>query len=398
MLKLLKIKASGYRRITPDFEIDFTNKAKITSEDIGTSLSEIAENLYTFTTIAFAGKNSSGKSTALDLIMKSYNFLRTGRWPLSGNRMPSGKINLHLEFYLEGNIFFYDGELKNPNDSDTELLVGEETMYCKIGVEKLWKLPYRKSYGKLYGNYYSKGSDETDFLKNDSLEDTSAIVKLCKANVFCDGFGNNNLSDVSFPGHIVRRTFFDSLKRYDLSLTSSIVTLLDESIEYIKIEDNDFVKFKRFDSPEKTIHKLDLLTVLSDGTIRGVELFIRAINCLDNGGVFTVDEIENCFHKNLVNNIIFLFTDERINRKKAKLIFSTQYSQILDVFHRRDNIYVMQKKEGLVAVKNVYSDFEIRTELLKSAAFDNNTFATLLNYDQLILVRKRITDLLSAKE
>ena len=34
-----------------------------------------------------------------------------------------------------------------------------------------------------------------------------------------------------------------------------------------------------------------------------------------------VDEIENCFHKNLVNNILFLLTDKTINRKNAQLIF-----------------------------------------------------------------------------
>lgn len=396
MIKLLKIRISGYRKFKPDSEIDLTNKAKVISEDVGTSLFEISENLYTFTVIGFTGKNSSGKSSALDLIMKSYNFLRTGRWPFIPNRMPDGKINLHLEFFLNGDIYFYDGEFEKPIDDNLDLIPADENEYCRIGIEKLWKLPYRKTYGRLYGNYYSKGSDETDFLKNDSLDDTSAIVRLCKSSVFFDAFGNNNMADIRI-GHIVRNTFFDSLKRYDLNLTSSIVTLLDESIEYIKIEDNNLVRFKRFDSPEQIIHKHDLLSVLSDGTIRGVELFIRAINCLDNGGVFIVDEIEDCFHKNLVNNLILLFTDERINRKKAQLIFSTHYSQILDILHRRDSIFVMQKEEGYVAVKNVYSDFEIRTELSKSAAFDNNAFATLLNYDQLMLVRKKIVDLISDK-
>ena len=56
----------------------------------------------------------------------------------------------------------------------------------------------------------------------------------------------------------------------------------------------------------------------------------EAINAIKNGKVFIVDEIENCFQKNLVYNLLFLFNDEKINKYGAQIIFSTHYVEILD--------------------------------------------------------------------
>ena len=103
-----------------------------------------------------------------------------------------------------------------------------------------------------------------------------------------------------------------------------------------------------------------------------------------------VDEIENSFQKSLVNSLIFLFNDEKINSKGAKLVFSTHYIEILDYFIRRDGINILHKDNGLINVKNLYSDYDVRTELLKSKQFDNNVFNTSLNYNQLLKVRRNL--------
>ncbi|MGL4950031.1 MAG: AAA family ATPase, partial [Anaeroplasmataceae bacterium] len=153
-------------------------------------------------------------------------------------------------------------------------------------------------------------------------------------------------------------------------------------------EQVDLVKFKRFDTPEVELTDNELAISLSSGTLRGVELFIKAFKVLKNGGLLLIDEIESCFQKNVVSNLIFLFNDSDINLKNAQLMFSTHYVEILDILNRRDSIYIMKKVEGKVNVKNLYLDFKVRTENLKSKQFDNNVFGTLLNYDQLLKVRK----------
>ena len=72
-----------------------------------------------------------------------------------------------------------------------------------------------------------------------------------------------------------------------------------------------------------------------------------------------VDEIENHFHKTLVENMISLYKDKTVNRHKATLIFTTHYCELLDLFNRQDNIYIARadKKVNLV---NMYNNYKIR--------------------------------------
>ena len=166
--------------------------------------------------------------------------------------------------------------------------------------------------------------------------------------------------------------------------------MLDDSIEYIICDNSNYVKFKRFNEREIIISRFELMCILSSGTLRGVELYIRGINALKDGKPFIVDEIESCFQKNLVYNLLFLFNDSSINKKGAQLVFSTHYVEILDYLSRRDGIFITHKYNGKIDAKNLYSDFEVRTELLKSKQFDNNVFDTALNYKQLIEVRRNV--------
>ncbi len=166
--------------------------------------------------------------------------------------------------------------------------------------------------------------------------------------------------------------------------------MLDESIEYIKLKDNDTIKFKRFNEDEETMNKLELINILSSGTFRGVELYIRAVNALKSGKILIVDEIESSFQKNLVSNLLFLFNDSNININHATLIFSTHYTEILDYLKRRDSIFITHKENGRIDIKNLYADYNIRCELSKSKLFDNNVFNTSINYDELKNVRRNL--------
>ena len=69
-------------------------------------------------------------------------------------------------------------------------------------------------------------------------------------------------------------------------------------------------------------------------------------------------------------------------------MFSTHYVEILDIFDRRDNIFILHKVNNEINIENLYDNYEFRTEILKSKKFNNNTFNTLLNYDQLMKVKR----------
>ena len=384
MLKVLKIKVNGYKLLEENFEIDFTTRTRVFNDDISKEILPVDDGLNTFRSISFVGGNSSGKSTVLSLILKTFNFLQTGRWEYIPREFKKDKIHLEVVFSLNHSIYLYSVDFNKIDIAN----VSNANRYSTIENEKLISVKYLKSKGKKNLELLESEGVDSKFLIGESLEDTSAITKLTKNKIFVDDFNTNNITN--FGEVIVRNTFFISLNSCDKKLVSSIIQLLDDSIEYIIYNNTDNVVFKRIDEEETVIHSTELIALLSAGTFRGVELYIRAINALKNGKVFIVDEIENCFQKNLVYNLLFLFNDENINKRGAQIIFSTHYVEILDYLKRRDGIFITHKENGRINAKNLYSDYDVRTELLKSKQFDNNVFNTSLNYKQLLEVRRNL--------
>lgn len=390
MLNLLKIRVTGFKLLKDNFEIDLTTKARVYESDKAKEIQEVDKGLYLFRTNAFVGGNSSGKSTVLSLILKTLVFLQTGRWKYLQREFKKSKILLNIIFYLDGYIYDYQTSFSK---IDVNNLLSDNS-YAPINEISLKKLRYSKSKGIKCLDYILKNGEDLDYILKSSLDDTSAIKTITSNNVIVDDFSNNNISNLNET--ILRKTFFNSLNSCDKELVSSIIQLLDDSIEYIYYENSDYVRFKRANESEELMPTINLAAILSAGTFRGVELYIRCINALKNGATIIVDEIENCFQKNLVYNLLFLFNDEKINSKNAKLLFSTHYVEILDYLNRRDGIFITHKENGIIDIKNLYKDYSLRTELSKSKQFDNNVFNTAINYKQLLKVNRSLLNELQA--
>ena len=382
MLKLLNIRVNGYKLLEENFTFDFLTRTKVLESDLEKEIFKIDTLLYSFRTLAVVGGNSSGKSTVLSLILKTIDFLSSGRWGYVEHEFKEDKIGLSISFYLDGNIYFYSVNLlKNTSDE------GRNRLYALIDNESLFMKKYVKAKGKKNLENIDDVADVTSRYLQNSLKDTSAIINLVKENILVDAFTNNNV--IAFDQRLLSNCFYNILDNSNKELASSIIKLLDDSIEYIKSDSSDYVKFKRYNEDEQILKKIELISILSSGSFRGIELYLRAIKAIKLGKVFIVDEIENCFQKNVVFNLIFLFNDERINKNNAQLIFSTHYTEILDILNRQDSINITHKNNGRINIKNL-KEYDIRVELSKSKQFDNNTFNTSINYQQLMDVRRNI--------
>ena len=382
MLKLLNIRVNGYKLLEENFTFDFLTRTKVLESDLEKEIFKIDTLLYSFRTLAVVGGNSSGKSTVLSLILKTIDFLSSGRWSYVENEFKGDKIGLSICFYLDGNIYFYSVNLlKNTSDE------GRNRLYALIDNESLFMKKYVKAKGKKNLENIDDVADVTSRYLQNSLKDTSAIINLVKENIIVDAFTNNNV--IAFNEGLLSNSLYNILDNSNKELASSIIKLLDDSIEYIKSDSSDYVKFKRYNADEQILKKIELISILSSGTFRGIELYLRAIKAIKLGKVFIVDEIENCFQKNVVFNLIFLFNDERINKNNAQLIFSTHSTEILDILNRQDSINITHKNNGRINIKNL-KEYDIRVELSKSKQFDNNTFNTSINYQQLMEVRRNL--------
>lgn len=368
-MKLLYIKASGFKNLQDDCILDFTAKSKKTSEDKEYELQEIADGLFVYNTVAFIGKNASGKTTFLDLLDCSYSILSD--FSLENKNYDYDGIKLTLFFYQDGKIYRYCTDITSSQTLNNKATFANQTLSEKV---------YYKSKTKTIF------SDE-DFVPVQNIgilpEDTSIVFfvlgkKETRAVYFnSDGEGYNTY-----------KLMFNALKRYKLSdcVLSKILRLFDSTIQGLTMLDDHNYEL-RLSNDKKIVSDKELLHFLSSGTTKGLLLYVTIVASLKYGFDLIIDEIENHFHKTLVENIINLYKDKSINKLNATLYFSTHYCELLDLFNRQDNIWVCRMENKIVA-DNMYEKFDVRTELLKSRQFYNDTFKTAVNYEDLMDIKK----------
>lgn len=370
-MKLLFVKASNFKNLQEDCTLNFIAKSKKTSEDKEYELQEVADGLFVSNTVAFIGKNASGKTTALELLDCCYSIL--GDFSLQDKNYIYNGLHLEMVFYHEKKIYKYITDISSPST------LNNKATFTK---QKLFQKPYYKSKLK------TLLLDE-DFVPVEDIgilpEDISIVFfvlkkKMTRAVYFnCDGEGIDTY-----------RLMFNTLKQYDLSakLLAKVLHLFDGNIEDLKmLDEHNYVL--QVTGERKAISDNELLYFLSSGTTKGLLLYVTVIASLQHGFDILIDEIENHFHKTLVENIISLYKDRSVNRHNATLYFTTHYCELLDLFNRQDNIWVCRAEEH-ISIVNMYETFDIRSELSKSKQFYNDTFQTAVNYDDLMAIKKEL--------
>ena len=368
-MKLLKVTASHFKKCCDDFTIDFVAISKKTAEDKEYELLEIAPELYVYNTMAFVGKNASGKSTAVELLDCCYTIL--GEFRLSDKHYPYDGVRLSIWFFHENYLYLYETELVSGTTVGNQAVFRNEHIYRK----KYFKSNIKQIYDR-------EGYKEMHFA-GDLPEDTSYLFFVLKkkstAAVFFDSYSG---------GLDTYRLLFRSIKNYgiDTEELGKIIRVFDESlVELVQLDEHNYRLTTKTGS--MIMPDAQLLYYLSSGTTKGLLLYVMMAASLKNGFDLLVDEIENHFHKTLVENMLSLYKDKEINKKNASLVFTTHYSEILDLMGRQDSIWICRSDDG-VCLSNMYEDYQIRSGLLKSRQFSNNEFGTAVNYDFLMDLKK----------
>lgn len=370
-MKLLRVKAENFKNCEDGFRIDLVAKSRKTSEDKEYELQEIAPDLHVYNTMAFVGKNASGKTSAIELLDACYSIL--GDFRLEGKHYSYDGVKLEIIFYHEKFIYLY------------ELTLGADTSLGNKAVFRNEHI-YRKQYYKTnLKDIYDRASfvELTDL--GDLPEDTSNIFFVLKKKqtraIYFDSFEN---------GVDTYQLMFKALKNYgiDSTVLANVLMIFDENVEDLqRLDDHNYKLI--FSGEEKMLSDTQLIYMLSSGTTKGILLYTLMVASLKEGFDLLVDEIENHFHKTLIENMISLYKDKTVNRHNASLIFTTHYCEVLDQMGRQDNIWIC--KSGVhVSLSNMYEDYQIRPELLKSKQYYNNAFQTAVNYDELMRLKRKL--------
>ncbi len=375
-MKLLRIKSRNFKNCKDDFTIDFVAKSKKTEEDKTYELQEIAPNLYTFNTVAIIGKNASGKSTAISLLICCYGILENFR--ISNNNISYDNTELDITFYHEGYVYNYTTTLKDDTESGVEI----KTIFTD-------QMIVRKKYTQTnIKNIFDFEHCEKLKLGGELPDDISYLFFVLK---------KRKMYAISFDGYqdmaLEENTILYALNIFNSSYLSNdlfriVLSIFDNNINDLeKIDDHHYEL--TYKNNKMQMSDKELMYFLSSGTIKGISVYTSMIISLYLGVDLIIDEIENHFHNTLVENMISLYKDPDINKNHASLIFSTHYCELLDLFRRQDNIWITKSDER-VYTENMYEHYNLRSDSLKSKHFYNNTFNTAVNYNALMNLKKEL--------
>lgn len=143
----------------------------------------------------------------------------------------------------------------------------------------------------------------------------------------------------------------DRLKELLLSMMNA------ESVESIG-RFKEVKVFKKTKNGKEVVFKLG---AESRGTISLIALLAPAIEVLEKGGVFVVDEIDCSLHPLLTNELIKIFNNREKNPLGAQLLFSTHEATILGTGDlRRDQIWIVEKEDEGCSTVIPLTDFKLR--------------------------------------
>lgn len=387
-MKLLRVKASHFKNCSDDFTIDLVAKSRKTAEDKEYELQEIAPDLHVYNTMAFIGKNASGKTSAIDLLDCAYSIL--GGFRLENKNYSYDGVELEIIFYYLDFIFLYETTLGSDKLGNRAIFKNEKLYlkkYYKTNVKEIYN---REGFEPMSKPLFSPFSNK---VLDASLDDDHSLLPDDTSRLFYV-FGKKATRAIYFDsyeaGTDTYRLMFNALKNYDIDsdILTRVLRVFDDNVESLEMLDENNYKLK-FKGETITLSDTQLVYMLSSGTTKGILLYVLMVASLKEGFDLLVDEVENHFHKTLVENMISLYKDKTVNRNNATLIFTTHYCEVLDQMGRQDNIWIC-KSGTQVSISNMYEDYQIRPELLKSKQYYNNAFQTAVDYDALMNLKKAL--------
>lgn len=389
-IKLVKVKLENLSNYEDGiFEMDFiTEKRVYTHEKEALVVSNLFANINKLNSIALVGKNATGKTTTLNILsdlLKVYVDNKSISECHSLGNYFEKELNIEITILVDSVLYRVDSTIEK--DVLGKLYFVDEAMFKKEVTERLTRADIQVFKG--FELTLSRTSIENKFLKKDD-------------SIFSSILNMNDRLEVSLVSDMGRFTNFNFLGYFSSKMPLSFVNYLDPSIEefYINTSDLDNKKMEqpvfclKFKNREE-IYKMDVIEItnyLSSGTVKGMNIFLNALNVLKSGGYLLIDEIENHLNKSIVINLMDLFTSD-VNKNGATLIFTTHYSEVLDTMDRSDSIYVLNKKDKMIINKfSTLAAKKDRVDKKKSDLILSGEVATSPSYFAYKRLKKDLVD------
>lgn len=317
------------------------------------------DNNETNKIIMLTGKNSTGKTVLLKLIVGTLSLL------LKNKSISDTKLN---------DILFGDNAIKiNTFFSDDNFIYKDELILEKDDNKK-WIITSEKIYNNEEIVYDRKNLDE---VAASVLADDKSIFKIL---IKTHNYKIQNVIDALTFNDMKNTPFYLS---EDQNVPTEILEFLDPTIDYLKIKNVEVnyklvtfhkLKLKHHDE-EFTDADFDMIKkYLSLGTVKGILLYENILYALKTGGVVVIDDFENYLDHEVVKTFVEYFTDDGINKNNATIIFSTHYPKLLNDFECKHKVYRTVKENDNIRLQYFYNNERSFNGLIENKIFDLASF------------------------
>lgn len=383
-LHFLKLEIVNHPLISANTEFSLVTYSRV-NVDRTDDLTHLFGRIWVNNIATLIGRNASGKTLTMKLTLGilslMFSNLPINQTHLQEVLIGDQPIKFNVYLYGDDGSLFKDEIAFRPGDNENDgWAICEENVLMKRASESMSKKRLFDFDGaKTLINRNQLSSIESSLLASDDSLMRAVITQ----------------------HKYVAPIIFDTLLYTDVNLmmygtenvSTALLEYLDPSIEYVKIEKTKAkqafyrLKFKNSDNEITDANFGTLRFYLSSGTVKAISLYSYVVRALKSGGIIFIDELENHFHQEIVNNFIELFTEPSINKNRATLIFSTHYAELLDRLSRGDQVYVVRRRKAVTVSR--YADIADRQDLLRSEVFTSNYLTgTVPDYDAYMNLRK----------
>ena len=375
---------------------DLVAEKNVTEDDVlNGNVMRIDDLIDKLNTIALVGSNATGKTTQLRLIKMVISvFLALDSLNEFENLADQFEDTFRFTnyFYNAKTLYKVESAVKKTTDGDfafTEETIYSKKVYPSHKKSELFNFDLTKRGQQELLRRSSLPDEITAFLRDDDTIFSTIVRKIMNnkvQDIVIDEIDMTNKNKLTTKDKIP----VEYIKYFDPSIESIRILSKDVPSEKMNVE----VTFKNDSIIQVPL--IELSNYLSSGTIKGINLFIDIEKTLKNGGYLIIDEIENHLHKSIIMNIIQLFANS-LNKNGATLIFSTHYSEIIDMVPRTDMIYVATKEEDLIQFKKMSQGLgdEDRNDKKKSEVLLSGKLSNTPTYKDLKRVRAKLRSAVS---
>jgi AAA15 family ATPase/GTPase len=343
--RILSYSISNYASINEEVSIDFTYNYPNKNSPSKNKLRYIScnDDIKLMPVLGLYGKNGCGKSSILDAL--SNHFISLGKDkitmkynPYEFSANPNNETTSKLTFISKNIKYRHTFSYNHKNVLEEKF---EDISSNKVIMHIDRRSGKRQETAEIFPSANNDQLSQCEpIMQLYSIDDNKLILNNFVKH-FSREYGPGFLPYLHYLRNNAIHTMENLIKTYRVSpilLINKFMQNIQNHFSEIYLENDKIYTKYSIDNKE---YYLDI-TKESDGTMSLIMESIYIMDAITEGRILVIDEIESKIHPYVLKFIISLFTNDKINKNGAVLVYASHNHDTLHYIHH-ENIHIVEK-------------------------------------------------------